>query len=217
MSIGLSIYYVLLLLIFVLGIVRFKKLAIPYKILCFYVGATLLLEILSYICARKYQNNMPVEHISAYSEFIFNALIFYHLIKSTQIKKIVKISTAIITLFFFINSLWLQTYLHTFPSNAIIVSEIVLVVFSLLVFKQMLQYPLQVTITSQSIFWYNTAILFYSTTVFLNFGLINYVVKHHLDNATFYNCRFILNMIFYILLGIAIFIEDKKITADNAG
>lgn len=217
MSIGLSIYYVLLLLIFVLGIARFKKLAIPYRILSFYVGTALLLEILSYICAKKYQNNMPVEHISSYAEFIFNALIFYQLLKSTRIKEIVKVSTAVITLFFIVNSLWLQSYLNTFPSNAIIVSEIVLVIFSLLVFKQMLQYPLQLNITSQSIFWYNTAILFYSTTVFLNFGLINYVVKHHLDNATFYNCRFILNMIFYILLGIAIFIEDKKITAHNAG
>lgn len=217
MNIGLSIYYVLLLLIFALGMARFQKLAIPYKILSFYIGVALLLEILSRICALKYQNNMPVEHISSYAEFIFNALIFYQLIKNTQIKKIVKICTAIITLFFIVNSLWLQPYLHIFPSNAIIVGEIVLVIFSLLVFKQMLQYPLQVNITNQSIFWYNTAILFYSTTVFLNFGLINYVIKHHLDNATFYNCRLILNMIFYILLGIAIFIEDEKITADNAG
>jgi hypothetical protein len=175
------------------------------------------LEVFSKICANKFRNNLPVEHISSYSEFIFNALIFYVLLKSVRIKKIAKISIAAITVFFIINSIWLQPFLHSFPSNAIIVSEIALVIFSLLVFKQMLQYPLQVNITSQSVFWYNTAILFYSTTVFLNFGLTNYVIKHHLNNATFYNCRVILNMIFYILLGIAIFIEDKKITADNAG
>ena len=216
MNIGIVIYYSLLLLIFVLGTVRYKKLAVPYRLLTVYIGLTFVLEVFSTICANKFRNNLPVEHISSYSEFIFNALIFYMLLKSVLIKKLVKISIAAITIFFIINSIWLQPFLHSFPSNAIIVSEIALVIFSLLVFKQMLQYPLQVNITSQSVFWYNTAILFYSTTVFLNFGLTNYVIKHHLNNATYYNCRVILNMIFYILLGIAIFIEDKKITADNA-
>jgi hypothetical protein len=210
-------YYLLLLLIFVLGMVRYKKLAVPYKILSFYVGVTLLLEILSRIYGYMYRNNMPVEHISSYSEFIFNAVIFYQLLKNRTLKKTAMAVIAAVTLFFIINSLWLQPYLHSFPSNAIIISEMVLVVFSLLVFKQMLQYPLQVNITGQSIFWYNTAILFYSTTVFLTFGLVNYVVKHHLSYDLIYLCQLILNMIFYILLGIAIFIEDKKITADNAG
>jgi hypothetical protein len=86
-----------------------------------------------------------------------------------------------------------------------------------MIFKQMLQYPLQINITRQSIFWYNTAILFFSTTAFLNFGLVNYVVKHHLNPVISYNCGFVLNMIFYSLIGISILINDKKLITENAG
>jgi hypothetical protein len=42
--------------------------------------------------------------------------------------------------------------------------------FSLLLFKEMLQYPLRINILKQSVFWYNTAILFYATTMFFMMG-----------------------------------------------
>jgi hypothetical protein len=211
------IYYFLLSVVIIIGIVRYKKLTIPYKILLLYVGITLILEVLSVIWANIYQNNMPIMHISSCSEFLLTALVFYYLFKNRLIKRIISISIAVIILFFIFNSIILQPYTNKFPSNAILVSEIFYVILSLMIFKQMLQYPLQINITSQSIFWYNTAILFFSTTAFLNFGLVNYVVKHHLNPAISYNCGFVLNMIFYSLIGISILINDKKLITDNAG
>jgi hypothetical protein len=217
MNITLIIYYSLLSIIIVTGIVRYKRLTIPYKILLLYIGVTLILEILSLICRYRYKNNLPVEHVASYSEFLLNSLVFYHLFRSKQTKKIIMVCIAAITVFFIFNSLKLQPYMSSFPSNSTIVSEIFYVILSLMIFKQMLQYPLQINITRQSIFWYNTAILFFSTTVFLNFALVNYYVKHHLNPTILYNCGLVLNMTFYLLIGVSIMIDDKNIIADNAG
>jgi len=216
MIITVILYYSLFLIILMIGVVRYKKLTTPYKILLLNVAITLIGEVVSKYCAIKYKNNMPIAHISVYTDFFLNGLIFYYLFKSKLFKRMILIGMGLIILFFIFNSLKLQPYNNVFPSNALLVSEIIYVTLSLLIFKQMLQYPLQINITRQSIFWFNTAILFFSTTAFLNYGLINYVVKHHLDYLIAYYCGFVTNMIFYTLIGMSILIDDKNIAANNA-
>jgi hypothetical protein len=77
-------------------------------------------------------------------------------------------------------------------------------------FKQMLLYPLQVNIIQQGVFWYNTAILFYATTMFLNLGLTNIYAQHnHWDNYIFYFWYGIVS-VFHTLIGISILTENKK-------
>ena len=203
------LYYLLLAIIIVIGIVRYKKLTIPYKILILYVALNLAFEAISVFWANKYKNNMPIMHVASYSEFLLNTLAFYYLFKSHFTKRMIIIGIAVITLFFIINAVVLQPYTNRFPSNSLLISEIFYVVLSLMLFKQMLQYPVQINITRQSVFWYNTGVLFFSTTTFLNFGLINFYVKHHLQATLLYSCSFVLNMVFYLLIGISILLDNK--------
>jgi hypothetical protein len=89
-------------------------------------------------------------------------------------------------------------------------NEIVSVILSLLLFKQMLTYPVQVNIIKQGTFWLNTAVLFFSATMFFNFAMINYYSKHHLLVVVhyFWNGS---DILFNFMLGIAVIFERAKI------
>ena len=79
----------------------------------------------------------------------------------------------------------------------------------------MLLYPVQFKITKQSIFWFNTAILFVSTTMFLNLELMNYYSHHRSLNTIVYYFWFAVDIIFNLLLGMAILTEKKEVVATN--
>ena len=80
----------------------------------------------------------------------------------------------------------------------------------------MLQYPVKVNITKQSVFWFNTAILFYSTTMFFNLGVTNYIAQHNIyDYIILYFWYFILYT-FHILIGIAILNENRETVKTDA-
>jgi len=215
MGVKLISYLLLLLLVLVTGVVRYKKLTTPFKILTLLIISTLLLEISAKICAVRFRNNLPVMHIISITQYLFYSFAYYHLFKNNIIRNSILASIFLFIIFFTVNSLLIQPYYSDFPSNAVLASEILYAIFSLLLFKQMLLYPLQVNIIKQSVFWYNTAMLFFSTTMFLNLGLINYFIKHQLNDLIVYDFTFVINMIFYLLIGISILIDNKEISTYN--
>jgi hypothetical protein len=208
-------YFILLLIVSVIGVVRYKKLTTPFKILSVLIILTLLLEITSEICAKKYKNNLPVSHFTVLSEYIFLSLTYYFIFKNKAIRTSIKIIMLIFIILFFVNAIFIQPYHSAFPSNMYTLEEIIYAIFSLMLFKQMLLYPLPVNIIKQSVFWFNTSILFYSTTMFFNFGLINYYIKHHLNDQVIFDFIAGINMIFYLLIGISIFIDNKQTSTNN--
>ncbi len=103
-----------------------------------------------------------------------------------------------------------------FPSNSMMLNEILFIIFSLVLFKQMLQYPLQVNIIKQSTFWYNAAILFYSTTIFFNTTLMNYYYHHHINVSIITYFWYFIEISFNLLLGIAILTDKREISTIHA-
>jgi hypothetical protein len=208
-------YFILLLIVSVIGVVRYKKLTIPFKILSLLIILTLLLEILSVICAKKYKNNLPVSHTTVLTEYILFSLTYYFIFKNRAIRISIVTILLIFIVLFFVNAIFIQPYRSAFPSNMYTVEEIIYAIFSLMLFKQMLLYPLPVNIIKQSVFWFNTSILFYSTTMFFNFGLMNYYIKHHLNDQVIFNFIAAINMIFYLLIGISISMDNKQTSTNN--
>jgi len=199
----------------IVGMVRFKKLTMPFKILAIYLVYIPIDIEASRIFIQKYHDNSPIVHIETLVYFTLFSLIYYFLLKNKYIKKTILISIISMALFAVVNAFYLQPYYNKiFPSYVMIPTVVLLASFSLLLFKQMLLYPVQVNIIKQSVFWYNTAILFFSTTMFLNFCLINYYSEHNINNPiVFYFWSFI-EIVLNLLLGISI-LTDKKSTYAN--
>ena len=203
-------YFILLLTVSIIGVARYKKLTTPFKILSILIVVTLFLEALSQFCAAKYKNNLPVSHIIVLTEFVFYSLAYYSIFKNKAMRVSIIAILSIFIVLFFVNAIFIQPYHRAFPSNMNTFAEIIYTIFSLMLFKQMLLYPLPVNIIKQSVFWFNTSILFYATTMFFNFGLINYYIKHHLNDIVIFECIAGINVIFYLLIGVSILIDNKQ-------
>ena len=209
MTIQETVNFSLLIIVFGIGVVCYSKLTTPFKLLALTVPITILLDVCSKISAHLYKTNALVLHLECLVLYVFYSCIYYHLFQSKTMKKIVLVSTIVIVTFAFFNGIYLQPAYKSFPSFLYMVTNIMLVTFSLLLFKQMLLYPVKIMITSQGIFWYNTSILFYSTTMFLNLGLTNYYSQLKFDQGIYYfwyGSYYILN----ILTGIALFSNYKE-------
>jgi hypothetical protein len=204
------IHFLISMIVAGIGVVRYKKLTIPFRLLTFSVIFTLLISILSQITSTLFKSNIPTTHIESILECLFYFSIYYYLFKSEGLKKIIIILSIIFIAFFFVNAIFLQPFTSTFPSNIILPTNALYVLFSLLMFKQMLLYPLKVNIINQSIFWFNIAMLLFSTMMFLNLGLMNYYARHHHIGFIIIIFWFGNLYIFNILVGIALLIDNKE-------
>ena len=205
----------ILIIVSVIGVVCYSKLTTPFKLLAVTEPATIILDLSSKISSNLYKTNALVLHLECLVLYVFYSAIYYHLFQSKVMKKIVWTSTIIIIVFAFFNGIFLEPAYKSFPSFLYMLTNTMLVIFSLLLFKQMLLYPVKITITGQGIFWYNTSMLFFSTTMFLNLGLINYYSQVKGDQGIYYfwyGSYYILN----ILIGIALYSNYKEKNSEYA-
>jgi hypothetical protein len=205
----------ILLIVSGIAIMRYQKLTFPFKILAWSVIIVFILAIFANIFTIKYRNNAPILQVECIAEYVFYSLTYYYLFKNKLIKKTIIILIIIISLSFFINAVFVQPFNKVFPTNIYVPAQILLAVFSLLLFKEMLMYPVKINIIKQSVFWYNTAILFYSTTMFFNLGLSNYLAVHNLDDNFIFNFWYFITDVFHILICVAILTENKKINVTD--
>jgi hypothetical protein len=209
-------YEILVLIVVIIGITRYSMLNHPFKILALSTIANLAVDILSDIFNAKYKTNAPVLHVEAITDFVFYGLIYYYLFNNQRTKKVIIISIIVISVFSVINALFLQPFNKVFPTYVNLPTLALLVIFSLLLFKQMLLSPLTTPLLKQGVFWFNTAIIFYGTTIFLNIGLSNVYIRNPSTDYLIFYFWYVIFYIFTILIGIALLTDNKKITSTNA-
>jgi hypothetical protein len=210
-KLGLALSFVVV----VIGVVRYKSLTMPIKLLTISLLIDFLIDVGNSYYIAIYKNNYGLSQAQTIIEYIFYALIYYYLVKSKYIKKFVLFCTVLAVIYFFINALFLQPYNKAFPTHVILAYRALYVIFAVLLYKQMLLYPLQIDITKQSIFWFNTAMLFFSTTMFLNLALMNYQSQHNLKSPVVLFFWYSIDIVFSVLLGITILMDKKEITTAN--
>lgn len=152
---------------------------------------------------------MPVAHIWAVIEYALLSLTYFYLLTSRWVKKAIVASIAAMLILEIINLLFFEK-LTQFPSLILEASHIVYVVYSLLLFRQMLLVPAEQSLFKQSLFWFNINVLFYATTMFLDFALLSYFIQNKLDVLPLAYFALVVNFIFYIVIGISILMDNKK-------
>jgi hypothetical protein len=202
-------YLILIFLVFIIGLIKFKRVGIAYKILTLLIGVTFLSECISRVLIIKIHNSIPVYHFFSPVEFIGFSCVYYYLIKNSNIRNAILCIMAVMLLGSVIDTLFFET-LMVFPSKYLLVCEILYLLYSLLGFRQMLLSPVQTPLYKQSLFWLNTAFLIYTSTIFLSFGLHDYFIKHHVSTKTLNTLIYVVNIIFYSLLGVSI-ITNKRL------
>lgn len=210
-----TIYILILAIVLMVGLVRYRKLTVPFKVLTICVIFTFILEVIAEFFSASDKNNSALSHIESLTNYFFYSLTFFYLFENRRIKKTILVSIGIICIYFIINAVFIQPFQTIFPTNVFFVSNIFYIIFSLLLFKQMLINPLNVSIVRQSVFWFNTGILLFSTTMFFNLELIDYYAEHHWGKGTLYYFWAGSVYTFGILIGFSLLIDNKKISTQN--
>ena len=192
------------------GLIRYRRLGLSFRILTWSAVAVFTLTIIADISSDIYRTNALVLQIECITQYVFYSLTYYFIFKNNLVKKAIIISVVVISALFFINGVFLQSFNKDFPTNIYIPTQILYAAFSLLLFKEMLMYPVRINIIKQSVFWYNTAILFYGTTMFFILGIYNYMAAHNLDDNFIFVFWYIIIYAFNILMCIALLTENKK-------
>jgi len=171
------------------------------------MGITFLSEMTSRFFAKILHNSMPVYHVVSIIEFIsFTAI--YILILKAHSKAIIYLSFVILILAV-INSLAIQG-LRNFPSNSVLVFQITYLGYSLLGLLKMLSFPIETPPWRQSFFWLNIALLVFSGSELLFFGLLNFSNRHHFNLNPLFTFNYIINLIYYCFLAVAIYLDSHS-------
>jgi hypothetical protein len=203
-------YSIILLSLAIFGILIYKKLNTPFKILSISTVAAFLVNIAATLCVKRFHTNAPALHVEGLSLFIFYSLIYYYLFTNKIIKTIVITTVTIVSVFAVVNALILQPFLTVFPTNVNLPTFAILTILPLLLFRQMLLSPLKTPLLDQGAFWYNAAILFSSTTQFLIIGLSNYQARTHRFQAYLFYLWYVILFIFAALVALALFKAGKE-------
>jgi hypothetical protein len=161
---------------------------------------------------------MPIAHIWAVIEYLFFSLTYFYLLTNRWVKKAIIVSMIAMLILEIVNVMFFEK-LTKFPSLILEASHIIYVVDSLLLFRQMLLFPTEQSLFKQSLFWFNINVLFYATSMFLNFALLSYFIENKLDILSLVNFSTVVNFIFYIVIGVSILMDNKKesVTEFNNG
>jgi len=213
-----NIVLILSVIVCLTGIFRLKKLSMPFRLLVIWLITDLLFYPLNKICIATYKNNALLEHVQCMLQYSAYAIIYYHLFINPRIKQIALYSIPIVVILSIIDGCFFEHFTKIFPTYMIMLEEILYVVFAILLFKQMLQYPVKVNIIKQSIFWLNTGVLFFATTMFLTLSLMNYTARYHKEEIILIlYFWYSIDIIFSLLLLVAILNDNNDRTSKRWG
>lgn len=194
----------------VIGIVNFKKITMPFKIIIFFLLATLLSEIVSRILSYLINNSSPTYHFYVLISATVISFMYFKLIKNNR--TLIFILYVLFCFFSITNSLFIQK-LTTFPTNSIVTSCILFIFYGLLFYKQIIDNG-EVSL-KQSIILLNVVFLVYFSSQLFNWGLYNYLSNKILNPNIIYTFSYILNLFFYISIVFLLVLEYKNHTKNN--
>ncbi|MDT3404603.1 hypothetical protein QE417_003675 [Mucilaginibacter terrae] len=216
MSLRILIYLFLLAIISTYGLVNYKKLTSPFKPLIALISYTLFSEVMCRILAVKYHNNMIMYHIMLLVEYPLMATIYSRLFTVKNIQRFIRYSVIPFVVLLLANSLLVQKIRFSpfhveFPSHILFLANGLYLIYSLLLFEAFLHKPSDIPIYKQAAFWFNTAILTLSSTLFLQLGLQNYFVRNGHKPELIDTIGYLINLLSYVLIGIAFYTDVSRL------
>lgn len=200
-------YLILLLIISVFGLVNFRKLTAPYKLITVFIAITFFSESLSRLFVKMFGASYPIYHIYIPLQYFF--ITVFYCIQSQKMQRYLSWALPIFAASSIINTIFYQ-HIFSVPSNIVLVSSLIYVLCALVMFKKMLLHITNKPLASQEIFWFNIATLIYYTFTFFCWSFYNYLVKYNPPIIFLMtNVLYFLSLLYYLILGISIYLNYK--------
>ena len=207
MSTRFLIYLIVLLITWIMGLYNFKKLSSPYRVLTIFILVTFISELTTRIFIKEYRNSCPPYHIYQPLQYFFITTFYFHYLKKSR--AIICWSWVAFIIFSMINTSLMQD-VWMVPTNAMLPSNIIYVLCSLLLFKNMLQHTEEKQLLRQGLFWYNTSTLILYTFNFFCWSFFNFLLRTKNSTLALSDITYVLNMQYYLTTGIVIYLDSRR-------
>ena len=208
------IYYISLLIVFVpfaIGLVKFKNFNIELKIFFIFVAYGVFNETLSAVLVKVIgvRSNMPQAHFYGVVTFL-TVCIFYRFLLNGFIKqKWIDAVIALYTIYYFMNSLFLQS-IYVYPGIANAIGSIIILSLVILHFAKVMQEAKIRNLFAEPLIWISAALLiFYSVNLFF-LVLFNLLLDFSTEFTTlvvYFRVGF--NVLVYTMISIG-FLKHKR-------
>ena len=203
-----SIYLVILCFATIAGLIHYKKMDKPTRIMVWYVTITLISESIATYAAFVFKNNLPVFHVYNVVQFLLLSLYFNYSVDKQRIAKgwIIGLSGIILSV---VNSVYFQHPTKELNTNFVIVESFLIIGMSLFSFYRLLASDV-IYIHLSPKFWFSAILLvFWSFTFF--YWLVGVIIYKSLPNMAFWLDTMIwfINIICYSAFA-AVFLSYNK-------
>jgi hypothetical protein len=157
------LYFVL----FVFGVYNFKKLGINSKLLCCFVLFLSITESISFASLKTMGNNLIFYHLLPYFHQGFISVIYFKFTNNSRPQQqFIVISTFAFFMFAVCNSLFFQSF-NQLPLFTILIQFLLILVFSILHYSNLLSQSTFSPLKYSSSFWFNTGnVVFYTFLIY---------------------------------------------------
>ena|SRR5579864_6766760 len=198
----------------IVGIGRFKHLSIPFRFLVALLVTTSLSETFTtYLSFVLHSNNRPVYHFYLIIAFWLYCFIYFHLVNNARPRLLILVMAICFTIFSVIDSLFFQK-IQDFPSNNLIVCNVLLVALCLLYFKYLIDLNPFESLKRNSRYLLNTGVLMYFTIEIFIWGILDYLEKVQKYNGPVIIFGLLLSILYYSFLTI-ILLKVKETRLQN--
>lgn len=203
-------YLSAILVVALLGILKYSRLSIPYKMLVQLIILSFITETSTRIMAYGYGQTYPIYHF-----FLLASAIYHFRIYSTLLPKLKAVKWLLTiylssVLIIEIVTITIQGSLSFFPSLGLVGNSFFLVIFGLLLFRSMLRTPKPISIFIQPAFWFNAGTMFFYSITFFVFGYFKQIMDASQSMPEW--CYSVIRISNFILLAcyfLAIFFDSK--------
>lgn len=196
------------------SIKRFNILDRPSRILTALVCCAFVNESIAFYLAKKYHNNVPLYNIYCFIEFTFLCIYFDNLI-DVFIKKKVGIYVCIAGVILGILNLSFVQHLNTINSYFLFLEGLLVIGMSLFAFFRLLLKHDSLHFYRYHHFWFLSALIFFWSITFLNWGLYDYINMNFKEASWMTNYTLtIASIITYTSIGI-VFLYYPKMQKGN--
>jgi hypothetical protein len=204
-----GIYLSILLTGAIAGFIHYRKLEPEFKIITILLLITLISESITRVLAVTIRNTSPVYHFYSPIEYIGWALAFYYLAISFTLKRLILFSIVVFVILSVLNSLFLQTWLML-NSNADLMKTLLTSTFSFFVLLEQIKQSAKSRKLLNAHIILILAVLWFNLQSFFFFAFHNYFLSKKVKMLYMYDIHYVSNIIYYILIVVAIVKSAKS-------
>lgn len=200
------IYLTILLLGSVIGMLRWKHLSTPFKLVGALIAITFLEE--SFIHFSDVTADTTPHIYRAYTLTAFSLYyLSYYFISKIKILKIVSLLSIGLLVILSILGIFTFESSASFPSTQIFVASSFLILCTMLGFYQMLLFPNQERLKKSSLFLYISFNLIYWTVSLVYIGAFDTMIRLNIEIGPFTDVHSILGILYYLGLAYVLYLD----------